>query len=385
MKYRVLWIDDNPESNEGFEDFAYLYDIELDHYYTRKEGMTALEKDIHNFHAVILDGLVWDESKDEAPSTIGLQNALLNLERLRSIRAVPHFIYSGYLGSKKYQQVREMLGSNQVFTKGKDNELLIQAIVSACEEQSVFQLEKRYPDLFEFCSDRYIGKKHLNRVAQIISDMESVNFIHNQQDSLNPMRKVIEASFNKLHELKLIPAKIFTGDGSINGSSIFLSGRHKQYKIRDGLVHPAVSESLRFVLSFTQDASHNNGSRLLADNYLQNCKNNLLYKSLCYSFVEILNNMKELMDNLSTMDTSVVLWQEVIPDNSNYLKGKIIRVADNGWGTFQSFDSKTNISIHPNVIEKNQIKEKSQITIKTKPSDCGTKTYLDSIISIDVQ
>lgn len=308
MKYKVIWIDDNPEDNEALFDKAIINEIDLVHFYTSKEGMEELERNIELYDAVILDGLVFKDSRDEKASLEGLQNSISKLNELKNKRLVPYFIYSGYLGSDKYDAVRELLSADKIYKKPGDSNLLFKDILLAINEQEITQLKHKYTNAFELCSEEYLGEKEFDRLLQIVKDIENPEDISNPQDALLPMRKFLEALFKKLHSIGLVPDEIQNAQGAISGASNFLAGNNKGYQYNDELIHPVIAEKIHHLLKLTQDAAHNDGHVLKVDTYLIESSNTFLYRSLCFSLLEVLDYFKSYLDQNYNIEMNLLKW-----------------------------------------------------------------------------
>jgi hypothetical protein len=381
MNYKVLWIDDNPNDQEGFEDFAYVNSIELIHFKTSLEGREELERNIEIYDAVILDGLVFDESTEEVPAVTGMQNSINKLKELKARKAIPYFIFTGHLGDDQYGVVRDMLANETIFYKAKDNKKLIEAIKESADKQELTQLKHKYPNAFALCEDDYLGAKQFERVLQLVKDVETPENISNTQEALLPMRKILEAIFTKLNAIGLIPDEIQNNPGAINGASSFLAGNNKIYDYNQELIHPVIAEKTHHLLKLTQDAAHNEGHSLRADSYLGESSNNYLYLSLCYSLLEVLDFYKPFIDANSTKEINIRKWglKEVSTSSIGEFIGTIIRVS-NHWGTFQSDQLRSTISVHPNMMSQHDLHEGSEMKVTTKPSPDGRKTFIDELI-----
>jgi len=381
MKYKVMWIDDNPKDQGGFEDFAFVNDINLIHFTTSKEGREELDKRIEQYDAVILDGLVFDEDTSEVPALKGLQNSILKLKELKSRRPIPYFIFTGHLGDNKYDAIRDMLSGEMIFYKPKDNQKLIESIKAAADTQEITQLKHKYPNAFALCEDNFLGNKQFDKILQLIKDVETPENITNQQDELLRIRKILEALFEKLHKIGFIPDEIQNGKGAINGASIFLASGNKSYNYNKELIHPVIAESIRHLLSLTQDASHNEGTKLRADTYLTNNSNTYLYQSLCYSMLEVLDYIKPHIEENPYKEANTQNWSLKQASNitNDAITGTIIRVA-NEWGTFQSNQHPTTISVLPQLMHEYNLEEGSEIKVTIKLSQDGLKTYIDQFL-----
>jgi translation initiation factor IF-1 len=383
-KYTVLWIDDI--FNKDFDRLAYQNGIKLVHFKTSLEGMSSLELGLKTniYDAVILDGLAYDKSEDEEHSIDGLINSLNIIDKLRQSKWFPVYIFTGELNKMEYKgDVKWIKKYNvPIVTKGVDNKGFIDDLIAAVDKQEITNLKNKYPNAFSVCDDGYLGSKEFARVLQLIKDIENPENILNQQDALLPMRKVLEAIFKKLNSIGLIPDEIQNGKGAINGASIFLAGNNRDYNYKEELIHPVIAESIRHLLGLTQDASHNEGTKLGADTYLSNTTNTYLYQSLCFSLLEVLDYIKSFIDNNSDKIVNQSKWEAI--ENKSYnsddwILGTVERIAENGWGTFKPEEGYDKISIIPQKVNEFKLCEGDQIKIKTQPSPDGKKTYITDI------
>jgi len=308
-RYKVLWIDDNFDDQDAFEDQAIQNGLDINPFKTSQQGMEELVSNIEQYDAVILDAMVYDESEDENASLKGLFSSIKKINSLSERKKIPYFIFSAYIDNDTYASAREMLSSERIFIKTKDNLALFNAIKNDADKQEITQLKHKYPVPFSLCEDDYLGAKEFKRVLQIVKDIEDPEKINNQQDSLSPLRKILESIFKKLNAIGLVPDEIQNNPGAINGASIFLSGTHNGYKYNKELIHPVISESIRHLLSLTQDASHNEGTKLKADSYLIDTSNTFLYQSLCFSMLDVLEYLKTFIDDNSDKSINESKWE----------------------------------------------------------------------------
>ncbi|MGK0411981.1 MAG: hypothetical protein ACJA1B_000170 [Polaribacter sp.] len=386
-KYTVLWIDDI--FNKDFDRLAYQNGIKLVHFKTSLEGMSSLELGLKTniYDAVILDGLAYDKSEDEEHSIDGLINSLNIIDKLRQSKWFPVYIFTGELNKMEYKGDVKWIKKYNVLivTKGVDNKGFIDDLIAAVDKQEITNLKNKYPNAFSVCDDSYLGSKEFARVLQLIKDIENPENISNQQDALLPMRKVLEAIFKKLNSIGLIPDKIQNGSGAINGASFFLAGNNKDYNYKEELIHPVIAESIRHLLGLTQDASHNEGSKLGADTYLSDSINSYLYQSLCFSLLEVLEYIKPFLDSNSDKKINQSKWElkETVFNSDDFVKGKITKVAENGKGTFESIQLSSTISVRLDLMKEYKLKEGSLITITTKPGSSKTSKFINEIMKVN--
>ncbi|RBP34229.1 hypothetical protein DFR65_101112 [Oceanihabitans sediminis] len=329
-EYKVLWIDD--DFNKDFDRLAYQNGIELVHYKTSKEGMAILESGMKTnyFDAVILDGLAYNESENEEHSIDGLINSLNKISELRQLKWFPVFVFTGELNKLEYKgDIKWVERFNvPIVIKGVDNKGFIEKVIAAADQQEITQLKHKYPNQFEICTNKYIGANHFERMIGLIKDIENPEKIKLAQDMLNPIRKIMEAILDKLNEIGLIPDEIRHVHGGISGSSYFLSGQNTSYEYYSELIHPMVAENIYRILNITQDGSHDNGKKLRADEYLSLSKNHNLYKSTIYLLLDIVDYMKEFIDDNSNIERNKAKWE--LKKEEEFLHKGIIAQDDNG-------------------------------------------------------
>lgn len=255
-------------------------------------------------------------------------------------------------------------------------------IIKACNERGSVRVRLKYFNPFEMCTDNYLGKKHFDRLHHLVLGLENPSQIKIAQDSLNGIRKIIEAVFAKLNEIGCIPDKIIQDQGWINGSGLFLSGKHRDYIYKQEIIHPIVAFNIYKILSVTQDGSHNEGKSLGVDAYMASNTNTFLYQSVALLLLDTLDWLKPFIDDNSDKVENQSKWQ-LIEDSTDapelWIKGKISRIADNGYGTFQPNEGSVTLSILPNKIDEYSLTEGHNIEVTTEPSRCGTKTYIKDI------
>jgi hypothetical protein len=383
-KYKVLWIDDI--FNKDFDRLAYQNGIELIHFKTSKDGMSSLELGLktHRYDAVILDGLAYNKSEDEEHSIDGLINSLDIIHKVRQSKWFPVYIFTGELNKMEYKgDVKWIKKYNvPIVIKGVDNKGFINDLIAAVDIQEITNLKNKYSNAFSLCEDKYLGAKEFSRVLQLIKDIENPENITNQQEALSPMRKILEAIFKKLNSVGLIPDEIQSGKGAINGASIFLAGSNKEYLYKEELINPAIAESIRHLIGITQDASHNQGTKLGADTYLSNSPNTFLYQSLCFSMLEVLEYLKPFLDSNSDVMTNQSKWEIIkskLTNSNDWVLGTVIRIAEKGWGTFKPENDYETISIIPKMVSDFKLRVGDQIKVIPEPSPDGKKTHIVEI------
>jgi|GEM_PF-925423 hypothetical protein len=316
--YRVLWFDDEFDS-KGVNtiDNANEKYIELIGVSNATVGIKMLTASPESYDAILLDGLFFMGDSDKENFTdVAFREVSKTILQLKAQGfSFPWFVYSGqkeFVKSKhNYQSTFEDENyGNRTYDKNSDQDQidLWQDIIDACNEKEVVRIRNKYPEVLSICDDAYIGSKQYNRVFKLLECVEDTRTIKNSEDMLNPMRKVFEALFNKLHEIGLIPDDVFNNPGKINGSSYFLSSSHSDYNFHQELIHPIVAENIYRLLQLTQDGSHNDGNKLRADDYFSENKHHHFYLSTIYLLLDILTYMKTFIDLKGNKEQNVKKW-----------------------------------------------------------------------------
>ena len=328
--YKVLWFDDEHETLEEIDEIFLDNGIQLVGVSNAKDGLSLLMERSMDFDAILLDGMFFNDSDQSGdPNESAFGHVVMELGNLNTKGIIiPWFILSGQKNFVKERSAMiEMLrgqaySNGKVFDKLDDKVELCNAIKKAADNNDITILKHKYPNAFSLCEDNYLGIKEFTRVLQIIKDIENPENIANQQDALSPLRKVLEAIFKKLNAIGLVPDEIQKGKGAINGASIFLAGNNPKYNYKEELIHPVIAESIRHLIGLTQDASHNEGTKLRADTYLSNSSSTFLYQSLCFSMLEVLEYLKPFLDNNSDKTVNQSKW-ELIEKAENIYEGLI--------------------------------------------------------------
>ncbi len=380
-KYDVLWIDDQHESIVAVHKTATDFDIKLWPYKSMNGGCEELKTNLSKYDAVLLDAKFF-ENETDIPGSEDTKWVHQTKDRIRDLdNTLAYFVLTGQ--AKTYASPEFNNAFPHVFNKGidKDEDELFKMLVEACQNRELTKLKHKYANPFEMCSDSYIGKKHFDRLHNLVLGIENPNQIKIGQDSLNGIRKIIEAIFKKLNEIGCIPDEIIQDKGWINGSGVFLSGRHRDYTYKQEIIHPVIAFNIHKILSITQDGSHNEGNNLGVDAYMAANSNTYLYQSVVLLLLDTLDWLKPFIDNNNNKAMNQADWDEVQKTTSvtTSLSGKVCRIAENGWGTFKQIDGTLEIGIPPAMVTFNSLTINQSIEITTEPSPDGTKMFIKNI------
>lgn len=281
VKYRVLWIDDQPELVEGYQWWAGLRDIQLVHRESWTDALPVLEKDFNNLTAVILDANCKYQTTDKELDEGFLIQVLRELDVMceKHHRLIPWYILSAgtmtnfdfitnVLIKRKRHELETEWGQT-VFMKDDfenqgENSPLFDCICHAGENQSCNLVLYRHSDTF-----KYLGEGSLisNEARKILLKALSVLYFPeeniNYEFAGNPLRKVLEYLFRSAQTKGLLPNAFFK-DGKPNlwDSMQYMCGKNpSNIKFRFGNVGETIfperqSYLLLNILNFVNEESH---------------------------------------------------------------------------------------------------------------------------------
>jgi hypothetical protein len=383
--FKVLWIDDQYMDAEMFQ-FAIEADTEglqLEGYPSFEEGFEKLERKLEHFDVILLDGLFFEKKGQEVGTEdeSGIGMAIARINELKSKKVFPWFVLSGK--DKFTKGGNSLLKANKArcFDKTNPSDVvrLFEEMKAAASQQPDAQLKHKYAFLLEACSVQLLGTEHFSRLFALIKHIENVEKLDNTEDMLNPIRKIIERIFRRMAQQGIIPDGIFANKGWINGSRLFLAHKHSDYELLSEITPPLVNENIHRLLNIIQDASHGEGElKLKVDHYLKSAQSDYLYRSCVYLMFDLLLWFKEFMKNNPDKETNKNLWKSKV-SNGDWITGRVTRIAENGWGTFQPDNALTKISIRPEMVIENQLILNDSIKIISEPSPDGAKTFIKAI------
>jgi hypothetical protein len=381
--YNILWIDDQ-HMDEDMVQFAIEADNEglfLEGFKSFEEGFEALERNIDHYDVILLDGLFF-EKKDQVEGTedeSGIGMAIAKINELKPKKYFPWFVLSGKDKFTKGENSLLKANKAKCFDKTNPSEVvrLFEEMKVAASAQPDAHLKHKYTHILETCSERLLGPEHFSRLFTLIKHIENIDILTNTEDMLNPIRKIIERMFTSMANNGIIPQAIISNKGWINGSSLFLANKHSEYEHLSEFIQPLVSENIGRLLYIIQDASHGEGElKLKVDQYLKNAKTDFLYRSCVYLLFDLLIWFKQFMANNKDKNLNKTLWKNTVGD---WISGTVIRIAENGWGTFQPANAQATISILPKMVVSNNLNESDSIEVFVQPSPDGSKKHITEI------
>jgi hypothetical protein len=381
-KYNVLWIDDEHAKMGGFKLQAAQNDIVLNSFKSRNAGIAELVKNYPLYDAILFDAKFFEDEDDAAGSEdLGALNkakeSLLQLPKKFEM-----FVLTGQ--AQLFDDKTFNTFVPKYFRKGiaEDINNLFAELKQSADNLPETQLKHKYNLVLGTCCDKYIGAKQINRLLALIKHAENIELLNNTEDMLTPLRKIVESMFTQLGELSIIPENIVRNVGWINGCSLFLSNKHSGYKHSVEFIHPLASENLYRLLNIIQDASHGEGTlKLKVDKYLISAKSDYFYRSCIFLLFDILLWFKELVDNHPEPSENKKFWREIqLITEGEWISGQVIRIAENGYGTFQPMNSGGTITIIPSKVREFNLSENQSIEIIVQME--GSKKLIQSIRTI---
>lgn len=205
MKYKVLWIDDQPNDSFIVDAEAYEMDIHVETCYDN--GIAWLRANLDICMAVILDvkcKITDDPNEGDTPEAFKERwaevYALCNKDSL-----IPWFVYT----SGDYQGVEELnlLPANKIYDKGHryynkpaDRKQMFENIRMAIENRDIVGYLKKYEDVLYFCPQM---AKELFRVIKIVELNDYTN-----TSAFNDMRKVLGWTTAYMRDHGLLPVDL---------------------------------------------------------------------------------------------------------------------------------------------------------------------------------
>lgn len=336
---KVLWIDDEHETLELIKDNALDNDIELVGFRSAEEALLQLEyHDVYD--AVLLDGLFHMNKNDQGtPSNDAAFGKVAS--KIKSLKdrgiILPWFILSGKTNftlnqSSMIEALSDKDYSNgRVFDKKKIEETILwEEIKKAVGLIPEYQMKQKYSDLLAICEDNLLGKKNYSRLFELIKDIEKSDKIKGGEDKLTTIRKTVEALFSTLGKHEIIPGEMVGQKGWINGSSLFLSGKHYDYPLQDDIIPSLVSNNIYKLLEIIQDGSHAYGElKYKVDSYMKEAQSDYFFRSCVYLLFDLLLWFKDFMIKNSDIEINKSRWKS-IASNGDWI-GKLYQDSDKNY------------------------------------------------------
>ncbi len=354
MRFKVLWIDDEYEKQLDLIGDAEQDGIDIFPFKSSEEGMAELERDLYKFHAVILDAKVKKQKGDNVSGLAGLAASRDRLIEINREVYLPYFIFTGQPDYMTNEMFRESYGD--YYIKGTDNQRLFDSIREKVENKTEYIIQRDYYEAFEICDtyfDRDIKKTLLNILSSVKQPLQKFD----DELYFTQIRIVLESIFRVANKFGLLHDNCIVG-GKVNlsESSLFLSGeatKHSNVNVKCAKRHfpRIISDATRNILFITGAASHTIDPDLKNNLNLQEYRaftnSPYMLYSLTYQLLDILMWFRNYVSQNPDPEENKKLWVDEVKPDGGWISGKVVRIADNGFGTFQPDTGGATISIIP--------------------------------------
>lgn len=259
---RILWIEDQPEENDGFTRECKIEGFNLENARTSEEGIAKLRNNPDGYAGVILDALGYKESTEEALKTSGLHHALREIRAL--VPDIPKLVFTGQERFVGNDDFKEDLGI-PVFYKQDDNDALFDNLREQIANRPDAELRRRYPEVCSLCDDEFLPASKWSETL-FPALKEAHEGTHNP-DRFTGLRKVLEAALKSLCSNGILP-ECFDDGGQVNLKycELLLCGRsvtpHNQETLHffpsSKLLDETDQSRLQLLKILTSEESHEN-------------------------------------------------------------------------------------------------------------------------------
>lgn len=380
----VLWLDDEHKVFQPLKDAAIMENIQLVGYDNAEDGLLELTNNFNHYDAVILDGIFFTDKTNSNQTDEAFGNVAKGLLELRTKGSIiPVFIYSGQPSfvkdSHSYVNLfkDEFSANGRVFDKTNDDGMpeLLQHIKEAVKDNVYTKTRHQYSDVFKYVSYIPTLDKHYGNLLELLKNIDT------DQD-LTKVRMIIESLFKALADVNIIPQGFTEEKGWINGTSLFISGKHSDYEFTaPDFIHPTICETLYRVLNIVQDGSHNEGSlKMKVDDYSRKYTSGYLYKSVVYGLLEILCYFGELIKNNQNVEENQSRWnkKKIVKTEEVFIEAIFQSINEANWGTIKCIDGKE-VSVHPKSIETHNLAIGEIIWVSLEFNEPKNKYHIKNI------
>lgn len=296
--YKILWIDDQYEGlSELMERCEVIEGFEITKCRFAVEGMKEYEKHLEQWSAVVLDAKVLMESLDEVPNLKGLRYCRDRINELRTKRYVPMFVFTGQpdlISDDTFELMVE-----KFYSKGDDDDLLIEDIKTAADQLEETQIVRKYQTVF----DTWPESRHdLLRILKVLENEDWTN-----NSVLNDIRKILSDIFNRCYERGFCTIEH-------DGSNVAACSKMMGQRYMESIVPVYVQRALHFCVDVTNPGSH----RTKTDSDVAEGKAPYLIRSLIYEMLNILYWCK----NLPTKENRELVLAAIAQAEDEFMKNK---------------------------------------------------------------
>lgn len=321
--YNVLWFDDEYQTLDIIDEKAMLADINLVGFSNAEEGLVELRNNLHKYDAVIVDGIFYQTSNQENSSVT--QNAMAavatELKTLEGQKKLPWFILSGQPSfTKDKNPFADFFKDNKVYDKLSDNDLehLWKEIKLEADNQIDTQIRHEYKEVFDVCTDKYVGVECQKPLMQILKSMKTSVEVFDDELYFTQIRIVLEWMFRASNRLGLLhDACIPDGKVNLSESCKFLSGADsKHFNVNCSVGHfpKIIAGNIYTIINITGAASHtteaDTKNNINLSEYRKTINTPYLLYSLTFQLLDVLIWFKKYADQNSDAEQNKLLWRE---------------------------------------------------------------------------
>lgn len=194
MKYNILWIDDEYKKQIAFITLAEQEDIIIDAVESHEEGMLKLNANNHFYDAVILDAKVKLNKEDTTTDLKGLKASRDFLIEYNKDYVLPYFIFTGQPDYQKNSIFEDSYG--KYYTKGVDNEQMLEDIKNAIANKPETQVKKDFPEVFIPFKKKIIDQKYEQLLIDILINYQNKDY---RKKNVTVQRDLLEAILKSLN------------------------------------------------------------------------------------------------------------------------------------------------------------------------------------------
>ena len=394
--YKVLWIDDRFDEQEPFINLAKDNYIILESFKSFEEGFANFEKKLFEYDAIILDALFFKSGSQVSGSEDlkGLSAAKDKIAEFKKQRAIPYFILSGQTKLENNDTFSETYGNHYRKQNLDDIEKLINDIKIAADNEPYTKLKHKYESVFNACNNKYISEEASKYLMDILFSIEYPTDKFDDEKYFNGLRKVVEYVFRATNRIGILHDGCIP-DGFVNltWSSLFLAGKEvelkpstKRISSSKGYFPSILANNIKNILDITNAASHTEGeekeyAKVNVSDYKKEISSNYLLYSLAYQIMDLVLWFKKVYDENPDVAKNKLFWVEhgAVVSTGEWAKGTVVRIAENGFGTFQNSADRSNLSILPTIVKSNTLMVGDIIEVKTKMDTTGSKLLITEL------
>ncbi len=392
-QYKVLWFDDEYETLDLLKEQATINGINHIGFTNAEQGIFDLEKNYRKYDAVIIDGLFYRKQgqSGDVKTDSALADVFQKLDHLNDRKIIPSFILSGQASfTKESNPFANHYKENKVYDKQseKDLEELWTNIKAESDLLDDTQIRHQFNEVFNSCDALDIS---FDYQYYIITILKSIKYNNGMDEMLYfaQLRKIIELLFRKTEKAGLLHSScIKNGEVNLSESSLFLSGQPTKYsnvKCIQSHFPTIIAENVKNIIFITGAAVHTEDedvkkAKVSIEDLRKTNKTPFLLYSLVFQLIDIISWVRKYIDENADKEKNQALWETTnisIPE-VEWIKGEVIRIADNGYGTFQPSTGGKTLSVIPAKVKELSLCTTQQIEVITKIDNTG-KTLIENI------